>query len=281
MDIEQLSYLISVEEHGSILGASNHAHITQPSLSRSLKRLEKELGHELFIHGSNKVEFNEAGKIALAYAKEILNAKRNLESELAELDRKARTIKVGSIAPAPIWNLTARIIERFPGKILESDILDEDAIEPGLINRSLDLGIARKPSPLPPLISLPLMTEHLFLSAPLDSKFADKDWITWEEIDGETFLLYEQIGFWRSVVDKAIPNAEFVIQKDREVFLQLSQSTDLLCFTTDAPQNRGMSKDRKAIPIRDTSAHTTFYLIALADVSKDASDIIEWIHETA
>ena len=280
MDIEQLSYLASVEEHGSILGASNHAHITQPSLSRSLKRLEKELGHELFVHGSNKVEFNEAGRIALAYAKEILNAKKNLDAALAELDRKARTIKVGSIAPAPIWNLTARIIERFPGKILEADMLDEEAIEPGLINRTIDLGITRKPSPLPPLVSIPLMTEHLFLSAPHNSKFSHKEWINWKEIDGETFLLYEQIGFWRSVVDNAIPHAEFVIQKDREVFLQLSMSTDLLCFTTDAPQNRELSKDRKAIPIRDTNAHATFYLIARTDASKEVSEILEWIHET-
>ena len=50
----------------------------------------------------------------------------------------------------------------------------------------------------------------------------------------KTFLLYENIGFWRDLVDKALPHSTLIIQEDYSVFQQLTQSSSALCFVTDA-----------------------------------------------
>ena len=54
MDLEQLRQLVAVDEAGTMSGAAQRAHITQPSLSRSMQRLEAELGCELlrWVRGS-------------------------------------------------------------------------------------------------------------------------------------------------------------------------------------------------------------------------------------
>ena len=279
MDIDQLAYLVAVEEHGSILAASKHAHITQPSMSRSLRRLERELGHELFVRRSNKVELNGAGKLAVRHAREILEARERLDRDLADLERVERSLRVGSIAPAPTWNLTARVIERFPGTILEADMMDEDSIEARLLDGTIDLAISRRPSPIPSIACVPLMTEHLFLSAPSDSPLARAEWVTWKDLNGKRFLLYELIGFWKGLVIDKLPDSEFVMQKDREVFLQLVEGSDLLAFTTDAPQNRGFPDDRTSVPIRDADAHATFYVLALMGAPPRVTEIVDWIRD--
>ncbi|MBQ9043446.1 MAG: LysR family transcriptional regulator [Eggerthellaceae bacterium] len=280
MELEQLRQLVEVERQGTISAAAEKLHLTQPSLSRSIKRLEADLGQGLFDRTRNRIELNEAGRIAVEHARDVLAAEQRMRDAFDDLARRARTVKVGSIAPAPTWNLTARIVERFPGTILEPDILDEKVIERSLFDRTIDLAITRKPIALPNCECIPLMTESLSLYAPKSSKYAGRRSVSWNDIDGETFLVFEQIGFWREVCEEALPNATAIFQKDREVFIQLLHSSDLLGFTTDAPQNRGSVEGRIPIPIQDASAHATFYLVALKDAPERVSEIVTWIRET-
>ncbi len=281
MELEQLRQLVEIERLGTISAAAEKLHLTQPSLSRSMKRLETDLGQELFDRTRNHVELNEAGRLAVEHARDMLAAEKRMRDTFDGLARRARTVKVGSIAPAPTWNLTARVIERYPGTILEPDILEEGVIKRCLFDREIDLAITRRPIALPNCECAPLMTESLSLYAPTSSRFASMPSVDWSDIDGETFLVFEQIGFWRNVCEEAMPNATTIFQKDREVFIQLLQSSQLLGFTTDAPQNRGISEDRVAVPIRNASAHATFYLVALKDAPERVSEIVAWIRETA
>lgn len=273
MELEQLRHLVAIEEAGTLSAAAKELHLTQPSLSRSMQRLEADLGQELFARTRNRVALNEAGRLAVRQAREVLAAERRMRDAFDLLSRRQRTVKVGSIAPAPTWNLTARIVERYPGTIFEPDIVDEPVIEKRLFDRSIDLAITRRPIALPNCDCVPLMTESLSLAAPMGSRFAAMPSVSWSDIDGETFLVFEQIGFWRDVCEEAMPDANIIYQKDREVFVQLLASSDLLAFTTDAPQNRAPSLVRAAVPIRDASAHATFYLVSL----KDAPDLVRKI----
>ena len=281
MELEQLRQLVEIERRGTISAAAEHLHLTQPSLSRSMKRLEADLGQELFDRSRNHIELNEAGRLAVEHARDVLAAERRMRDAFDNLARRARTVKVASIAPAPTWNLTARVVERFPGTILEPGIVEESAVERHLFDRTADLVITRRPIALPNCDCMPLMVENLSLYAPKSSRFANMPSVSWSDIDGETFLIFEQIGFWGEVHRETMPNATVILQKDREVFIQLLESSDLLGFTTDAPQNRGTIAGRVAVPIRDASAHATFYLVALKDAPERVREIVGWIRETA
>lgn len=68
-----MQQLVAVDEAGTMSGAAQRAHITQPSLSRTMQRLETDLGCELFDRARNSARLNEAGRIAAEHARDALD----------------------------------------------------------------------------------------------------------------------------------------------------------------------------------------------------------------
>lgn len=281
MELEQLRQLDAIDRYGTMSAAAEHLHITQPSLSRSMKRLEADLGQVLFDRTGNSAMINDAGRLALEHARAILAEERRMRDAFDELARRQRTLKVASVAPAPTWRLTALVVERFPGIILEPDLVAPRRAEGALINREADFSITLRPLQLPGMMSVPLMTEDLSVLVPRENPLSTKSNVSFLDLDGEEFLLYEQIGFWMDVVKERLPHAQFIVQKDRTVFAQLVQSTGLLCFTTDAPENASITDERIGVTIVDADAHATFFLNARTDAGKQVAQIVEWVREQA
>ena len=121
------------------------------------------------------------------------------------------------------------------------------------------------------------MQENLFFFVPENHRLVSLNAARFADADGETFLVFEHVGIWMDLVQRALPNAHFIIQPDRTVFHQLIESTDLLAFATDAPENTAELPGRVRIPIEDDEAHKTFYLCARQEASKSAHDIFERI----
>ena len=186
---------------------------------------------------------------------------------------------MAAVAPAPVWNLTARIVERFPGTILAPEVLSDAEVDRRLFDRTADLAITRKPIALPNCECIPLMVENLSVSVPKSHPLAARTHVSFADLVGETFLVMDGIGFWKGVYERGIPDVHSIAQRDREVFLQLVASSDILCFTTDAPQNRNAVPGRVVVPISDAEAHATFYLVALTGASVRVREIIAWVRD--
>lgn len=73
MEIRVLRYFLTVAREGSITGAANYLHLTQPTLSRQLQDLEKELGEKLLIRTNHNVTLTPEGMILRKRAEEILD----------------------------------------------------------------------------------------------------------------------------------------------------------------------------------------------------------------
>lgn len=93
MELTQLIQFKAIAENNSISIASKKLHISQPALSTSLKKLETELGIQLFDHTKNKIILNEAGKIALKYANLILNQSEVMKEELININKNILKLK--------------------------------------------------------------------------------------------------------------------------------------------------------------------------------------------
>lgn len=277
MELEQLRQLDAIERYGTISAAAEHLHITQPSLSRSIKRLEADLGQQLFDRTKNSVRFNDAGRVALEHAHAMLAEERRLRDDFDELARRQRTLKVFSVAPAPTWRLSALVVERFPGVILDPELVSIRQAQAALVNQDADFSITLRPLQLPGMTSVAIMTEDLALSAPASSPFAQRDTVSFADLDGEPFLVFEQIGFWMDACRDKLPHSQVIVQKDRMVFMQLVQSSDLLCFTTDAPENASVAANRVRVPIVDAEAHATFFLNARTDAPQQVARIMDWV----
>lgn len=82
MDIRVLQYFLAVAREGSINGAAEYLHMTQPPLSRQLKELEAELGKQLFIRGNRKITLTEEGMILRKRAEQMIELMDKTEAEI-------------------------------------------------------------------------------------------------------------------------------------------------------------------------------------------------------
>ena len=85
MEIRVLKYFLTVAREGSITGAANSLHLTQPTLSRQLQELEKELGQKLLVRGKYKISLTPEGMILKKRAQEIVEMVEKTEAEFSSL----------------------------------------------------------------------------------------------------------------------------------------------------------------------------------------------------
>ena len=85
MEIRVLRYFLAVAREGSVTGAANLLHVTQPTLSRQLKDLEEELGTKLLVRHSHSVSLTPDGMRLRKRAEEVVDM---IESRICRQGRK-------------------------------------------------------------------------------------------------------------------------------------------------------------------------------------------------
>lgn len=83
MDIRVLRYFLAVTREGTISGAADSLHVTQPTLSRQLMELEEELGTTLFTRGKRRISLTEEGLFLRKRAQEIVSLLERTEAAFA------------------------------------------------------------------------------------------------------------------------------------------------------------------------------------------------------
>lgn len=89
MNFSELEYFTAIARHGNITHAAEELYVSQPTLSKFLQRFEAEAGTPLFARMGHRLELTYAGRRYLARAEELLNGKRALDAEMADIRREA------------------------------------------------------------------------------------------------------------------------------------------------------------------------------------------------
>ena len=87
---EDFRYIAAIAEHGSISKAARAVHISQPGLSQRLKRLEAQLGTELFDRESSPLKPTPSGEVFIEYAQRALAAEDSMRRDVFNAARKER-----------------------------------------------------------------------------------------------------------------------------------------------------------------------------------------------
>ena len=101
IEMNLLETLAAFDTYGTLSASSIHLHISQPALSRSMQKLEEELGVKLFERTKNRMALNSTGKLAASYARTILNMEKEMTTAVISHNRSLHTISVGYCAPSP------------------------------------------------------------------------------------------------------------------------------------------------------------------------------------
>ena len=149
MDLRQLEYFRRVAQRRNISLAAAELNITQPSLTKSIKLLEKELGVRLFDRLARGVELTDYGQAFLRHAEAIGVQIADASSEIAAL--RSGDFGTVSVGAGPAWLrrhlplAIARTVARHPGvRIRVGGGFDEELFR-GLRRGEFDLVVAELP----------------------------------------------------------------------------------------------------------------------------------------
>ena len=256
----------AVAKCGTLLAASEELHITQPSLSRSMKKLEEELGVSLFRRENSKISLNETGKIAAEYARRALDANQEMIDRVVLFDRSLRTVNIGSCAPFPINEMMPTLQERLPGKTLSTELQDSnEKLLQGLRNHIYQLVILHECPEDRSLCCQRYLEEMLYITLPEDHPLAKKKSVTFEDLKDVRILMTAGIGFWMDVTLKHLEASDLLIQSTMDALMELIEASRLPFFNSDQMLKAGYEMPgRVSLPITDPDAHTTYWIACLA-----------------
>jgi LysR family hydrogen peroxide-inducible transcriptional activator len=193
MELHQLRYFCAVAETGSFSRAAEQSHVSQPSLSQQIMKLEGELGARLFDRLGRSVRLTDVGKTFLPRARSVL---RELEAARGDVvDRKdsiGGPVTVGvipTVAPYFLPPLLTSFSRRFP----QAELTVAEEITPVLLERlragAIDVAILALPIRGHEFEAAPLLTERLFAALPKSHKLARHRSLSLKDLRSEPFLL--------------------------------------------------------------------------------------------
>ncbi|MBQ3389901.1 MAG: LysR family transcriptional regulator [Firmicutes bacterium] len=260
----------AVARCGTLLAASEELHVTQPSLSRSMKKLEEELGVSLFHRENSKISLNETGKIAAEYARRALEANQEMIDRVVMFDRSLRTVSIGSCAPLPINELMPTLQERLPGKTLSTELQESDEKMISMLKSHMyQLAILHECPEDRILYCQRYLEEQLYISVSENHPLAKKASVTFDDLKGIRILMTSGIGFWMDVTLRHLTASDLLIQNTMDALTELIDASNLPFFNSDQMLKNGYeTPGRISLPITDPDAHATYWIACLASEQK-------------
>ena len=257
-----LEHILAFQQEGTLSKAAEKLSISQPALTRSMQKFEKEIGIQLFDRYKNRINLNENGKIAAEYAINILNQMNTMIEHIKTLERKKHTIFVGSCAPVPILKVVPALSRIYTEMTISYELNNDKALSEGLENDIYNIIITHEKPNDKDLYYKKCGAESLLVSLPKKHSLAKRKKLHLKDLDGLTMLLYSKIGFWYDLTIREMPNSKFLLQNNREILNELINSSAFPFFTTDAVMNTHKKfKDHSIIPIIDKEANVTYYAV--------------------
>ena len=263
IEIYLLEQLDAFARLGTLSAASEELHISQPALTRSMKKIEEELGVSLFERQKNRLFLNDNGKLAAEHAARILEEDRDMERIVRTFDRSHRTIFLGCCAPMPAYMLTPHLQQMFTEMAISTDTRTEDVLKQGLTDNTYQLIVLHEKPDDDSLIVRECGHESLSVSVPPAHPLAAFDTISFADLDGVPMLQYSKVGFWYELTLRKIPHPHLLLQDSRDTFTEIANASALPTFFSnqfDIFEHRDNSS-RKIIPLSDPEASVTYYLV--------------------
>ncbi|MDX6459692.1 MAG: hypothetical protein QOE55_3389 [Acidobacteriaceae bacterium] len=167
MELRQLHYFVAVAQDLSFRSASRRVHVSQPALSKQVRRLEEELEVRLFRRAHNRISLTEAGQTFRDRAQEMLDASAVAAIEARQTQAGlAGSASIGFV-PQSVFVTLPRLLRRFRSKVPKATVkLLEMATSAQILalqEREIDLALVQTTVNVPGLQCEVAATEHLIL----------------------------------------------------------------------------------------------------------------------
>src|SRR3954470_6020896 len=190
MELHQLRYFVAVADTENFTRAAARSHVSQPSLSQQILKLESEVGHKLFHRLGRKAVLTEAGTAFLDRARKILFEVENAAKELSDHPGLGRRITVGAVQTIMPYLIAPVIVEskkQNPNLAVDAREGFRDHLVRAVIEGEIDLAVIPLPLDEPRVAIEPLLTEPLLLVVGKQHPIAQRTEINMAELAAENF----------------------------------------------------------------------------------------------
>lgn len=196
MNLRDLTYLVAVADHLHFGKAASACHVSQPTLSMQLKKLEEFLGVQLFERGNRQVLLTPVGKEIISHARHVLQESEAIRAiARVSKDPFAGELRLGifpTLAPYLLPKIMMQVKKRFPK--LSLMLLEEKTpvILEQLKEGVLDAALLALPLHEPHVTTQELFHEPFYLAVPSSHALARKTSVTFSDLKKEEMLLLDE-----------------------------------------------------------------------------------------
>ncbi|MGF9975389.1 LysR family transcriptional regulator [Viridibacillus arvi] len=266
MEFLQLYYFQTVARMEHMTKAAEELRIAQPSLSKTIARLEADLGVPLFDRHGRQLRLNSYGKTFLQRVDrvfmEIHEGRRELQDR-AGLDKGNITLAIS--IPKLLPELLGSFLREFPDVLIRQRIESTSTMKRLLEIGDIDFCITSVPIEGPELEWIPLLTEEIFLIIPSEHPLAEQDSIHLIELKDESFISMNTGFGFRDLTDALckevgfIPNITFE-GDDPETIGALVRQGLGIAFIPALSMNRITNPKLKCLQINEPNCQRTIGL---------------------
>jgi len=195
MELRQLRQVIVLAETLNFRRAAERLHMAQPPLSTSIKKLEEELGVQLFERLPSGLKLTPAGDVVLRHARRtVFFAEQTRRAGREGESGEQGTLRLGFVGSAT-YSLMPRIIRAFRSKYPRVDIVIDESTTVELLRgveaHALDVALVRFPVVEPTAAELALLRpERLMAAVSLDSPLAERNAVSISDLAQEPLIIY-------------------------------------------------------------------------------------------
>ncbi len=193
MDIAALKTFLAVAQERSFSRAAAKVHRTQPAVSQAIRRLEVDLGEQLFDRSSKSGTLTDAGKVLHNYGQRLVRLAEETElamRELRDLQRGRVLIGANEAAVHTLLPLVAQFRRRFPDIAIDVRRVPARQIAVEVQQGSLDFGALTFHPSEAGLLEIPVGSDELVLLVHPDHPLAPRRQVTMEELASEPVVAH-------------------------------------------------------------------------------------------
>lgn len=255
MELRDLHSFVEVALHKSFTNAAAHSYLTQPSLSKAVKKLEEELGVELFDRSTRHLHLTDAGQIVYQQSQKAFAALSELNILLDELrDITTGEVKIGIpplIGTLFFPEIARNFHENHPKVSLELVELGAKLIGRLVEEGEIDLGIVVLPASEEKFNIYPFIEDEFVLFLHKDHRLANHSVVSLNELKDEKFIIFSEDFTLHDYIIQACENEGFT----PDISYQSSQ-WDLIIELVSS--KLGITLLPKSIYRRQTNKNVTF-----------------------
>lgn len=269
LNLELLQELVAFQKYGTLSETARHLSITQPSITRGMKKLETDLGVKLFNRQKNKISLNATGLLAAKKAEQLLQEANDFSMQITNYAHAQQKIIIAAVLPDPLMVLQHSDFQLDFSTTVQQNLINPENVATDLREFKDTIIITTEDMNNDEFESLYLGKERLFLQVDQSNPLAKQKSVNFQQLKGTSFIVVKNMGPWKEFIQDHIPNAKLLCQNNVSSLVELTQYVRLPMFQTNltmmiqseklGPLYKTRTNHPQIIPITDSDNYIELY----------------------